>query len=240
MISVLPRRSAAAVVEEVIVVEAPAVGGLDLDLEVVRISLDLVPGRPVAVQAAEELELGEVGQEDVRQVDHHGVAVGVVDADDRQGQQHRVEVILLDRPLHRRAGRRLVVDVAPDQMDLVAGPLEDEDPLVAEVQRLPGHPHAARDVDRRQQGLVELVRLDLGVEMLVLPVEREQAVDLLGALGHLVEVAELLLTLGRPGRGRPWPCPRPRQGPSPPASSPGPEARLAPGRCSGSRPIRVR
>src|SRR5262249_58221177 len=42
------------------------------------------------------------------------------------------------------------------------------------------------------------VRRDLGGAGLVLPVEREQAVDLLGALRPLAEVAELLLRLGLP------------------------------------------
>ena len=80
---------------------AAAEGRLDLELEVVREGLDLVPGRPLAVEAA-EAELGEVGQEDVGEVDQHACR-RVVDAHDRQGQQDRVGVVLLDRLLQRRA-----------------------------------------------------------------------------------------------------------------------------------------
>ena len=87
------------------------------------------------------------------------------------------------------------MDVPADQLHLVADVLEDQDPFVAEIQGLAGHLHPARDRDRGEQGLVELVVLDLGIEVVVLVVEREEAVDLLGPLDHLVEVAVLLLVV---------------------------------------------
>ena len=53
-----------------------AKGGLDLDLVVVGIGADLEPARSAAIEAA-EADLGEVGQEDVGEVDHQSPALGV-------------------------------------------------------------------------------------------------------------------------------------------------------------------
>ena len=61
-----------------------------------------------------------------------------VDAQDRQRHQDRVGIVLLDRLVERRAGRRLVMDVAADELDLVPDALEDKHPLVVEVERLAG------------------------------------------------------------------------------------------------------
>ena len=52
-----------------------------------------------------EADLGEVGHEDIGEIDHHGAAAHGVDAEDRQGHQDRVGVVLLDRLLQRRARR---------------------------------------------------------------------------------------------------------------------------------------
>ena len=111
-----------------------------------------------------------------------------VDAEDRQRHQDRVGVVLLDRLLQRRARRRLVVDVLADELDVVADPVEAQDPLIAEIQRLAGHGRSPRDHDRRQDRLLELVRLDLGVKMLIFLIERDEALVLLGPFGQFREV----------------------------------------------------
>ena len=174
---------------------AAAEGRLDLDLDVVGIGADLEPSRPAPVEEP-EAELGEVGQEDVGEVDHQAAALGA-DAQDRQGHQDRVGVVLLDRLLQRRARRGGEVDVLADQLEVVADPVERQHPLVAEIQRLAGVGRAPGDHHRRQDRLLELLRLDLGVEMLVLLVERDEALVGLRPLGQLVEVLE------RPPAGRP-------------------------------------
>ena len=128
------RRRAA---EEVGPAEAAAAEGrLDLDLDVVGIGPDLEPPRAAPIQAA-EADLGEVGQEDVGEVDHQRRRLGA-DAEDRQGHQDRVGVILLDRLVQRRARRRGEVDVLADELEVVADPAERQHPLVAEVERLAG------------------------------------------------------------------------------------------------------
>ena len=111
--------------------------------------------------------------------------------DDRQGHEHRVGVVLLHRLLQRRAGGRLVEDVPADDLDPVADPAEDRAPVVvADGDARLGH--AAGDGHRGQQRLVELVGADLGVQVIARLVEREEALDLLGALGHLVEISEVV------------------------------------------------
>ncbi len=151
-----------------------------------------------------EAELGEVGEVDIGQVDHDRMAGGV-DALNRQGHQDRVVVILLDRLVERCAGGGLVVNVPAQKLNPVADPLEDQNPFVLEVQGLARHGQAARDHDRGEQGLVELVGADLGVKVVVLLMEREQAVVPLRSLGQVVEILVfLLIGAGAPaevGRG---------------------------------------
>ena len=175
----------------------PLQGRLDLELHVVVEALDLAPAAPAAVEHA-QVELGEVGHEDVGEVDQDRAALHRVHRDDRQRHQDRVGVILLDRLVERRAAGRLVVDVAPDELDAVAHAPEDQHHLVV-ADRDAGRGQAARDRDRHEQRLVELVGPDLGVEVVAGLVQGEQSVDLLGTPGDLVEVAELV----RPGPLRP-------------------------------------
>ena len=87
---------------------------------------------------------------------------------DAQRQQDRVGVGRLDGLGGRRAGLGLEVDVAADQVDLVADALEDQHPLLVEVERVAAHAEAAGDGDGAEERLVELVGLDLGVEVVVL------------------------------------------------------------------------
>ena len=75
---------------------------------------------------------------------------------------------------------------------LSSDPPEHQHPLVAEIERLPGAGRAPGDHHRRQDRLLELVGLDLGVKVLVFLMERDESLVLLGVLGQLVEILELL------------------------------------------------
>ena len=183
---VLPRRGATA--------HAAAEGRLDLQLHVVRESLDLGPATAAPVDGT-QAELSEVGHEDVGEIDQDGASAHHIQGDDRQGHEDRVGVILLDGLVQRRARRRLVVDVATDELDPVVDPAEDEHHLVLPGERKARHADTAGDRDRGEDRLVELVGQELGVEMIPLLVEGHESFDLLRAPGHLVEVAE------RPGGG---------------------------------------
>ena len=123
-------------------------GRLELELHVVAEALDLAPVAAAAVEHP-QAELGEVGHEDVGQVDQRRAAAHGVERDDRQGHQHRVGVVLLDRLVERRAGGRLVADVPPDDLDPVANPAEDQDAVVV-ADGHAGLGHAAGDRDRGQ------------------------------------------------------------------------------------------
>ena len=105
-------------------------------VKVASTSSSMLSGKPLtllqlAAAAVEhaQAELGEVGHEDVGEVDHDR-ALHRVDRDDRQRHQDRVGVVLLDRLVERRAAGRLVVDVPPDELDAVADAAEDQHRLV--------------------------------------------------------------------------------------------------------------
>ena len=102
-------------------IPAPAAAerGLDFQLHVVGEALDLGPATAVAVEHSQP-ELREVGHEDVGKVDQGRAAAHRIERDDRQCHQDRVGVILPDGLVERRAGRCLVVDVAPDELDAIA------------------------------------------------------------------------------------------------------------------------
>ena len=105
--------------------------------KVVSTSSSMLSGKPLtllqlAAAAVEhaQAELGEVGHEDVGEVDQDRAALHRVHRDDRQRHQDRVGVVLLDRLVERRAAGRLVVDVAPDELDAVSDSPEDQHHLV--------------------------------------------------------------------------------------------------------------
>ena len=77
---------------------------------------------------------------------------GLLD-DDAQRQQHRIGVGGLDGLGCRRAALGLEVDVAADEVDLVADALEQQDPLLVEVERVAAHAAAAGDGDGAETGL---------------------------------------------------------------------------------------
>src|SRR5205823_5120649 len=116
-----------------------------------------------------------------------------VDGQDAQGHQDRVGVGRLDGGRFRRAGPGLEVDVAADELDLVINALEDKDPLLVEVESVSAHAQTPGDGDGTEEGPIELHRLQFGVELVLLAMELEKTVILLGALDELVEVLELLL-----------------------------------------------
>ena len=158
---------------------AAAEGRLDLDLDVVRERLDLVPGRPAAVEPA-EAELGEVGEEDVGEVDHDAPVVGVVDADDRQGHQDRVGVVLLDRlapPASPRGpcsgccgGSNWTLSPTRWNSSTHSSPKFSGCPAIAMPRAI---------MIGARIGWSNWFWLDLGVEVVVLLVEREEALVLL-------------------------------------------------------------
>ncbi len=182
---------------------APAgVRGGDLELDVLRVALDLVPDGAAGVDGAER-QAGEVGEEDLVEVDDDRVAHQVQRLD-LQRHDDRVGVRRFDRFRRGRAGLGLVADVAADQVHAVADAAEDEDPLIIIIQRGPAGAEAAGDGDRGHERLVELLRLDLHVDVVVFLMELEEPVDLAGALDELGEVAKLLFrgVLGAGLRGR--------------------------------------
>src|SRR5262249_25584054 len=172
---------------------AAAVGRRDLDLDVARKRLDLGPAAATCVEET-EAELGKVGHEDVIEVDEDGLP-DLVDRLDAEGHQDRVGVGRIDGRGFRRTGFGLEADVAANQVDLVIDALEDEDPLLVEVERVSAHAHTLGDGDGAEEGPIELHRLQLGIELVILAVELEEAVIFLGALDKLVEVLELLVAV---------------------------------------------
>ena len=120
------------------------------------------------------------------------------DAQDRQGHQDRVGVVLLDRLLQGRARRRGEVDVLADELEIVADPAEREHPLVAEIERLAGVGRPAGDHHRRQDRLLELLRLDLGVKVLVLLMERDETLVGLRTLDQRLKSWSFLCSFARP------------------------------------------
>ena len=82
----------------------------------------------------------------------------VVDGLDAQGHQDRVGVGGFDGRGGRRAGLGLEVDVAANQMHLVADALEEQHPLLVEVERVAAHADAAGDGDGAEERLVRAGR----------------------------------------------------------------------------------
>ena len=71
-------------------------------------------------------------------------------------------------------------------------PAEHQHPLVAEIEWTTRAGRAASDHDRRQDRLLELVGLDLGVEVLFLLMERDEPIVLLGVLLHFPRTVSLM------------------------------------------------
>ena len=194
-------RGAAAVDDAVVAAgRRAAEGGRHFQFDVARERLDLVPDAAVGVETA-DAELGEVGHEDVVEVDEDAAVAGM-DAANAQGHQHRVGVGRFDGLGDRRALLGLEVDVAANQMHLVADALEHQHPLLVEIERVAAHADAAGDGDGAEQRLVELMRLDFRVKTIVLVIELEKTFIFLGPFHELIEVLELLFGRGRVGAAR--------------------------------------
>ena len=83
------------------------------------------------------------------------------------------------------------MDVPLHDLDAIADPAKDQHAVVV----ADGHSrlgHAAGDGHRREQGLIELIGPDLGVEVVARLVQREEAVGLLRLASDLVEVTEVV------------------------------------------------
>ena len=168
-----------------------------LDLDVLGKHLDLGPGAAGGVGI--DADARQVGHEKVGQVDQDQLPV-VLFAPERQGLDDAVGV----RGFHGvglgRAGLRPEANVAADDQQALAGAVEGDDPLVAEVERLAAEIHqagAAGDGDGQDDFLVVLVLPDLHEEFLLffVVVEGEQAFQPLGPLDHFVPLGQLLLFL---------------------------------------------
>src|SRR5262249_7103860 len=115
---------------------AAGVGAEHLDADVAREDLDFAPGAAAGVevpQAELPTDLGEVAHEDVVETDEQGLPHRV-QGQDAQRHQHRVGVGGLNRDRGGRAGPGGEAHVAPDQVELVIDALEEEDPLLIEVE----------------------------------------------------------------------------------------------------------
>ena len=161
-------------------------------------TLDLAPRAAVPVEHA-QAKLGKVGHEYVGKVNQGRAPFHRIERDDWQRHQDRVGIILLDRLIESRASRSLVTDVPTDELDAITGTFEGQDHLII-ANGMARLRQAARNGHGYEQGLIELVRSDLAVQMVTRFVEGEEAVDLLGTLGDLVEVAEVA---GRSAAPRP-------------------------------------
>src|SRR5437016_3214444 len=120
-----------------------------------------------------------------------------MDALDAQGEQYGIGVGGIDGDSDGRAFLGVEADVATNQVDLVADPVKQQDPLVAEVEGMATHADALGDGNGAEEGPLELMRLDLGVEAIVLAVEFEQTFGELGSPDEFLEVLEFLLGLIR-------------------------------------------
>ena len=123
-------------------------GRLDLKLDVVREPFDLEPRRPTSVEVA-EAELREVGHEDVGEIDD---GRSHRHRPNRQSQDHRIGIVLLDRLAQRRAVRCFISDIAANDLDVVVDLAKDDDHFVAVGDRLAGSAQAPGDRRQDQSG----------------------------------------------------------------------------------------
>ena len=151
---------------------------------------------------------GQIGHQQIGQVDQHQLTV-VLLALDRQGLDDAIGVGGLHGVGLGRAGLGPKTDVAANDQDAVAGALETDEPLIAEVERSPAEipePGAFGNRDRQDHFLVVLVLGDLHEELLFLfvVIEREQAFQTLGILHHFLPLGKLLLLFFFGRLGRRW------------------------------------
>src|SRR5262249_24925790 len=137
------------------VAPAPAAageGGFHLELHVVMKTFDLAALAAAAVEHT-QIELGEIGHEDVGKIDQDRT-LHRVHRNDRHRQQDRVGVILFDRFVDRRATGGSVVGVPAYKLNPVTDAAKDEHHLVV-ADGNAGGGKAASDRDRHKQGLIE-------------------------------------------------------------------------------------
>ena len=174
----------------------------DFQFDVLFEGFDFVPRRPLAVEEA-DVDVAQVAEEDLVEVDQHRPLHGV-EGFNRQRHQHRIGVGGFERPCGRGTRSRRVPHVATHHEHFVADLAEQQHILVAAVERGAPDPGALGDRHRHEERLVELERQDLGVDVVVFLVEREEAVVNLGPFHDGGEVRELLF---RGIRGRAFALP---------------------------------
>ena len=143
--------------------------------------------------------MGKITEEDIGKVDHHRAAHRI-QGQNRQRLNDRICIVLLNS-LFQLFTAGFEVDVASDELNAIANPLENQDPFIVRCDRSAGLSQALGDRDRGQKWLVELVRLDLGIEVVILLVKGEQAVVFCRIFGEFREIAKLLWAT-RHGRHR--------------------------------------
>lgn len=80
------------------------------------------------------------------------------------------------------------MNVAANQLYPVAHPLEDQHPFIVGCDRRAGLGQTLGNGDRSQKRLVKLLRLDLGIEIVVLLVQHKKAVIFRGVLCQFIKV----------------------------------------------------
>ena len=160
-----------------------AVGGRDLDLDVVGEALDPRPGGAVAGEgeARQGLrDLCQVGEEDRGQVDD--VASRRPGGGDRHAEQHAVGVGEVDRLLFGAALVGEEPHVAADHVDVVVDLAELPHPVIAEAEAHAAEEEAVADAAGDRGGDEKLLaehRIgEFGVDLVVLPPEGDEAADL--------------------------------------------------------------
>ena len=136
-------------------------------------------------------EAEQVGEEQRVRLDQHRLALGLGQAQHRRAREQAGRIGGLDRERFRRSGPGEVADVAPDQLHLVVDAAELDDPAVLhQAAEEAAFADAALKLGRKKEGLVEVFRLQLEPELVVLLPDRDRPVAALGVLDDFGERAQ--------------------------------------------------
>ena len=141
-----------------------------------------------------DAEIDEVAHEQVGKVNQSRAATRGIERDNRQGEKDRIGVVLVDGLFERTATRCLVEDVMADDLDSVAHPPKDQYAVIV-AYRQASLGQAAGDRNGCEQRLIVLVRANLDVQVIVCLalVKSEQPVDLVGVVGDLAKITEVVV-----------------------------------------------
>ena len=180
---------------------ARAIGGGHLEFDVVGKALDprprgAIPREGKAGQFPGDLR--EIAEEDRRQVDD--VATGGAGRRDGQAEQHAVGVGEIDSLFLRAALVGEEPHVLADHLDVVVDLAELPDPVVAKTEAHAAQQEsvadAAGDRDQHEEFLAEQGVGEFGVDLVILPPEGNQAVDLGGVFQQHGERRLVALAVG--------------------------------------------